>query len=509
MIIRQGLGFSRGLPGAIGRSIIGAMEIRSVDITASGRIALTAVVVFAAATLAPGCYMFRSPDPAMGGIEEQITFDYKGHFLNSHQCFSPDDKWIVYDARIKPDAIGAVGVVEKVNVETGQMLVVHRTAKQTRHGPGAGAAAYNPTSNRVIFTGGPPNSGFLRPYGPRRRGGIIVDDSGPSKPIRADARDVTHPFTPGALRGGTGGHQWSGDGKWICFVYHDAVMGKLEKIERRRMDLRTVGVAAPIGPVKVDADSGGENADGDMFAAVAATVTAIPPRDSDEIQWAYSPSWVGTNGYVRPDGTRQKRAIAFKGVVRDDGWGRVAELYIVDLPERIDAPGPHGPLAGTVASRPAAPKGCRQRRLTRSTRRKYPGLQGPEHQPRSSPDGKWIAYLAKDDRGAAQIHLISPNGGADRKLTSGARPVESSFNWSPNGRYIAYVKDNSIFVTDTRPGDTFGKSVRLTKRTGDDRKPMPHAVVWSNRGDKIAFCRPIKYGGTAFPQIFIVKLRRK
>jgi len=34
-----------------------------------------------------------------------------------------------------------------------------------------------------------------------------------AKATRLDARDVTVPFRPGALRGGTHAHQFSGDGR--------------------------------------------------------------------------------------------------------------------------------------------------------------------------------------------------------------------------------------------------------------------------------------------------------
>ena len=108
---------------------------------------------------------------------------------------------------------------------------------------------------------------------------------------------------------------------------------------------------------------------------------------------------------------------------------------------------------------------------------------------------------------AVPMAKVAP--GRDVQLTRNKWSVASAFNWSPDGRYIAYAMDNSIFVTDTRAGDTFGKSIRMTKRSGDERKPEAAGIVWSNRGDKIAFCRRIKYAGIGFPQIFILTLRRK
>jgi len=484
------------------------METNPADISAATRRAIVALVICLAPALLSGCFR-RSIKPSLGGIEEQLTFDYKGHYLNRAQCFLADDEWIVYDTRTSPAGLIRSSVIEKVNVETGQMKILYRTSNPNRHGPGAGAVACDPVRNRIVFTRGLPNSSFLRPYGFRRRSGIIVDDSEPLKAISADPRDITPPFTPGALRGGTHGHTFSGDGEWLSFTYHDAVLGILGKAQRRRLDLRTVGVSAPVGPVKVDRDPDGENAGGEMFSAVVVRVTSRPRPGSDEIDRAYNQSWVGDNGYIKPDGTRRKRAVAFQGIVVDEMGGPVAEVFIVDLPDRIDQPGPHGPLEGTETTGPAPPGGCVQRRLTRTVNRKYPGIQGPEHWMRSSADGKWIAYLAKDDSGVAQIHLVSPNGAKNVQLTRNPKPVESAFNWSPDGRYIAYAMDNSIFVTDTREGETFGKTMRITKRSSDELKPQPNGIAWSHSGDKIAFCRLVKYSGVAYPQIFTVTLRRK
>ncbi|MBT3198710.1 MAG: DUF3748 domain-containing protein [Phycisphaerales bacterium] len=484
------------------------MELRSVYIVRVARRMIVAVAICALAMLTPGCFR-GAIDPTLGGLEVQVTFDYKGHYLNHTNCFSSDDKWIVYDTRLGPGTIARSGVIEKVNIRTGEMMVVYRTPNQNEFGPGAGAAGWNPVNDRIVFTRGLLGSNSLKPYGPWRRGGVIVDASDPTKAIHADGRDITPRFTPGALRGGTYGHTWSGDGKWISFTYHDMVLGMLGKAQRKRLDLRTIGVMAPIRAVKVDRDAEGENIDGEMFSVLAVRVNGDMKRQGDEIDRAYNPSWVGVNGYVKPDGSRQKRALAFQGIVLNDESESVAEVFIVDLPDRIDTPGDHGPLQGTPTMRPMPPKGAAQRRLTDNTKRKYPGIQGPLHWLKSSADGKWIAYLAKDDNGASQIHLVSPNGGKSIQLTNNKWALDSPFDWSPGGRYIAYAMDNSIFVTDTKPGETFGRTTRITERTDDDRKPESHAVVWSNRGDMIAFSRRIKHADIRWPQIFIVKLRRK
>src|SRR5207302_6520048 len=115
--------------------------------------------------------------------------------------------------------------------------------------------------------------------------------------------------------------------------------------------------------------------------------------------------------YVRANGVIQQRALAFQGQVVNARGETVSEVFIVDVPDDVTIPG-EGPLAGTEHRRPFPPKGTVQRRLTFTTDRKHPGLQGPRHWLRSSPDGSRIAFLMRDDDGIVQLWTVSPNGGA-------------------------------------------------------------------------------------------------
>jgi Tol biopolymer transport system component len=177
----------------------------------------------------------------------------------------------------------------------------------------------------------------------------------------------------------------------------------------------------------------------------------------------------------------------------------ISEVFIVDLPDDVTRPG-DGPLAGTETRMPAPPKSTVQRRLTFTADRKYPGLQGPRHWVRSSPDGSRIAFLMRDDAGLVQLWAVSPNGGPPAQITGHTWNVASAFSWSPDGRQIAYVMDNSVFVIDA----STGASRRLTPRSLDDSAPRPEACVFSPDGRAIAFVRRVPSGGKAFNQIFTV-----
>ncbi|HYV36547.1 MAG TPA: hypothetical protein VE988_12620, partial [Gemmataceae bacterium] len=206
-------------------------------------------------------------------------------------------------------------------------------------------------------------------------------------------------------------------------------------------------------------------------------------------------------GYLRSDGTRQQRALAFQGHIVDGRGTTHAEMFIVDLPEDVTVP-TDGPLEGTKTTRPRPPRGTVQRRLTFTTDRKYPGLQGPRHWLRGSPDGSRIAFLMRDDAGLVQLWTISPNGGEPVQICHNTCSVASAFSWSPDGRWIAHVMDNSVCVTDA----TSGITTRLTPRSDDATAPRPEACVFSPDGKKIAFVRSVSIDTQTHNQVFVVEV---
>lgn len=433
--------------------------------------------------------------PPMKFNEIQLTDAPQGHTLHNTQVFSQDGKWIVYDTRNDDTQIGRTGSIEMVNVQTGEVRVLYRTENQTVNGPGVGAATFSPVADSVLFIHGIRNADASRPYSATRRTGVAIDVKQPGKPIFMDARDITPPFTEGALRGGTHAHSWSGDGKWISFTYNDYVMERLAQRDSSIRDLRTVGVMVP-GGVAVAPDSTLENHGGAYFSVVVTEVTEHPKPGSNEIDRAFDECWIGTGGYIKPDGAQQHRAIAFQGNVRDTAGRTVTEVFVVDLPGDLTQSNPGKPLAGTLTSRPAIPKGVVQRRVTYTAQ----GVQGPRHWLRTTPDGSLILYLAHDAEGIAQIFGVSPNGGRSRQLTHNPFPVQGPFNIDPTGRHVAYVADNSVFVTDLFSGE----SQRLTVRASDADKPVG-APNWSPDGTLLAFNRYVTQGAGRFLQVFLLK----
>jgi hypothetical protein len=267
---------------------------------------------------------------------------------------------------------------------------------------------------------------------------------------RLDARDLVPPFTTGALRGGSHVHVVSPDGRLVSFTYEDAVLDAAPetgpgRAVPREKNLRGVGVSVCGKPVPVPRTHA-RNHDGTAFSVLVTRLTDEPTPGSDEISKAFEEAWIGTNGYVRADGSRQRRAIAFQGNVVTATGATISEVFILDLPGDLAALCVAGdrPIAGTAVTRPAPPHGVTQRRLTFTADRRHPGLQGPRHWLRSSPDGARIALLMRDDAGIVQLFTVSPAGGVPRQVTHDAVGIASAFSWSPDSERLACVIDGSV-----------------------------------------------------------------
>jgi hypothetical protein len=433
--------------------------------------------------------------------ERQLTFDLSyNHDLDNNDNFSPDDEWLVYDVRTDEGGIGACPRIEKVHVTTGEKVVLYQLPDNQPFGPGVGAVSYSPLENKVAFIHGLASVSAENPYQQWRRTGVIIDEALLGQPIFMDARNLTPPFTPGALRGGTHRHEWSGDGRWIGFTYNDALMQEREQQTGQTLNLRTIGVSKNTGPVQIEPDEEGENLSGQWYSVLVVRVVPNPAPGSDEISRAASDSWVGTKGYPKPDGSYQL-ARSFLGTVRGQNGQPVDEVFVVDIPERIDVPGEYGPLEGTPDSFPMPPQGTVQRRLTYTARSPFPGCSSIT---RSSPDGRQIAYLARDQNGVKQVFLISPTGGQPTQLTDHPTDVPSGVRWHPNGKQVCYLWDNSLVLCELGDAPFAARHRRLTSSS----LSSPSNPVWSHNGQTIAFNRLVSSAEFQEPtkQIFLLSV---
>lgn len=433
--------------------------------------------------------------------EIQLTNDLSYHHdLDNNDNFSPENQWLVYDTRTDDGGIAASARIEKVNVASGEKKIVYEVKNNQFFGPGVGAASYSPITNQIVFIHGLNNVTEQNPYQQWRRTGVMIDETRSGNPIFIDARDIISPFTKGALRGGTHRHEFSGDGNWIGFTYNDAIMKSLEDATGQKQNLRTIGVSKKGKSVNISDKNNGENLSGEWFSALVVRVVPNPKNGSDEISHAAGDSWIGKNGYLKPDDTRQM-ARAFIGTVKAENGENVDEVFVVDIPKNIEIDSEFGPLEGTEAQLPQPPKDASQRRLTFTAKSSHAGCTGIV---RSNFEGSLLAFLAKDEKSIKQIFTISPNGGNPKQITFHESDVEGSVRWHPSDKSFFYIWNGSICEIEINDHE-FDKRLRIISKSST---PSPTNLVISHDGKTLAFNRILENlaNGIKTKQIFLIKL---
>ncbi|WP_417313884.1 DUF3748 domain-containing protein [Enterobacter sp.] len=390
---------------------------------------------------------------------KQVTFASRHHQLTNTNTWTADSRWLAFDVR--PSGASFTGeTIERVNVETGEVEVIYRA----RHGAHVGVVTVHPVQEKYVFIKGPENPDAAWQYDFHHRQGVVAHNG---QVDNLDAMDITAPYTPGALRGGSHVHVFSPNGRLVSFTYNDHVLHERDPA----LDLRNVGVASPFGPVTPQGQHPREYA-GTYWSVLVSSTTPTPVPGSDEINRAYEEGWVGNN------------RLAFIGDTLSAKGEKVPELFIVELPQDEQGWKRAGerPLQGTPDSMPAPPAGVAQRRLTFTHKKAYPGLANvPRHWVRSHPQGTQIAFLMRDDKGVVQLWLIAPEGGEPRQLTHNASDIQSAFNWHPSGNMLGFVLENRIAQCDAATG----KVTFLTSDHGNP--PSGDAVVFSPDGARVAW----------------------
>lgn len=375
----------------------------------------------------------------------QLTNSPKGHTLHHNGVFSKDGNWIVFDGRNEDTQIGSTSEIGLLDLSTKKEMVLYRTTHASIYGPGVGAASFSPVSNKVVFIHGLLNANKEKPYAITRRTGVAVDIETPQKSVFLDARDITPPYTVGSLRGGTHSHCWSPDGRLISFTYND---------EWTEPDLRTVGVMFPVGdPVLVDKHEGNNN--GDYYAVVIADVKADPKPGSDEISKAFDECWVGRVGQENV-----LYLLAFQGNTLNKQGEIVTEIFVVEL--HLETLLADTKAVGVAGTRPRPPLGVQPRRISRTAK----GLSPVRHWLRSDREGKYIYALAEDSQGIAQLIQCEIQTGKIRFLTKNSFPIDYSFNLSADGKRIAFIGNNNVYLYEFDTGNV----VQLTSNTVTDLK---------------------------------------
>lgn len=460
---------------------------------------LTGLMLIASCTAS-----FSQTNPNTAITEKQLTFDPQGHFLNHRQAISPTDQWVVFDGRNADTNLGENGIIGLLDLTTGELITVYETANQTEFGPGVGAAVYHPHREEITFIHGLASADQRHPYHITRRTGMGLDLSDKNRPehFALEARDVSLPFTPGALRGGTHAHSYSGDGEWISFTYNDELMEKASSENPAIRDLRTVGFMMPGKPVQIMGKESPEEFSGRKFTLLAASVIPNPHPGSDQIQKAYEEVWLGNSGYTNAKGEKIHHALAYLGDLKTKEGKVITEIFISDLPNDPEVLFKSEGLEGSPQSLPKVPESIQQKRLTYTESRKYPGVQGRRQWLRSSADGKRVYTYMKDDQGVVQIMEISTQNGELRQVTFNSFDPDSQFSISPDERFVVYGAKNQLYLTELGSGKT--------RKIGDEPKGEWSDlgnINWAHSGKFLIYNRTVKSSEGSYFQLFRLDLK--
>ena len=118
--------------------------------------------------------------------------------------------------------------------------------------------------------------------------------------------------------------------------------------------------------------------------------------------------------------------------------------------------------------------------------------------PALSPDGRQVVYPVTwydddNDKGEADLYLVATSGGASRRLTS-MPGKESEAAWSPDGRWIAFVakrsddKESQLYVMPTDGGEAvrvgeIPTGVSAPKWFPDSKRIAFISRVWTDLAD--------------------------
>jgi len=391
----------------------------------------------------------------------QVSFSPHNHELDNNDNFSHDDRFVCFDTR---DSVvvgnGSSRSIMKLELATGKESVIYAPSPvivdPVNAAPGVIACSYNPVADEVVFIHGPLVSetaqfGF---YAMPNRRGAVMAASGRGTVRFLDLRDVTSEVTtPGAQRGGTHRHEFSGDGRRIGFTYNDQLLTQYG---------RTVGYMertpkAPKGAL--------------AWFAVMVPIVPMGTAKPGELENAAFDSWIDSHGSMR----------GFIGKVKEADGSYRNSLFVADVPASVDITTSD---SGTRSRFPAPPKGITIRRLTHH---EAGGVV------RGSPDGGRIAYTARSADGTMQVFLIDSHG-SDQSPDAAMRPVQvtflksgvrGGFRWHPSGNTISAVGDGGIWAVCVKPGKLFGKAYQMGEG-GYIAGP-----VWSNNGKVLAYNRQV------------------
>jgi Tol biopolymer transport system component len=188
------------------------------------------------------------------------------------------------------------------------------------------------------------------------------------------------------------------------------------------------------------------------------------PTLSHDGRWiAYSPSDVAVVWIVRADGRGRRRLLRCTCGVFD--WSPNGKSVLLEAFKETA-----GGYRGSVV---VLPLNGKRRVIARYG--EDSGYHGDAEGATWSPDGRWIAYLDTEDNDAKiGLYIVRPNGKRLHRVVRGAVLTAA---WSPNGRKLAFTRENGQLGVVGVDGHGL-KRLRMQAKA--------HNVEWSPDGRRLA-----------------------
>jgi serine/threonine-protein kinase len=187
-----------------------------------------------------------------------------------------------------------------------------------------------------------------------------------------------------------------------------------------------------------------------------------------------------------------------------DGSGGLERLTISDYTQVPMSWSPDGQLLAFTEINPTT--GYDICVLRMSDRKAQPFLQTPftESAPRFSPDGRWIAYIS-DESGRNEVYVQpypGPGGKWQISTEGGTEPV-----WNPNGRELFYRSGNQMIAVEivTQPGFSAGKPRMLFEGQYEPTPATAPNYDVSPDGQRFLMLKPSESAEAAPTQINVVQ----